>query len=68
MPLGVGHDALDDRAVKAFLVAEIVLNGRQIDARTLGDLPGAGALVPMGGKEIECLFQDAPARILAPRL
>ncbi len=68
VPLGVGHDVLDDRAVEAFLVAEIILDGRQVHARALGDLPGAGALVSMGGKEIERGFRDAPPRIFALRL
>jgi hypothetical protein len=68
VPLRVGDDVLDDRPVEAFLVAEIVLDGREVHARALGDLPGAGALVSVGGKEIERRFQDAPTRILASRL
>jgi hypothetical protein len=68
VPLRVGDDVLDDRAVEAFLVAEVILDRRQVHARALGDLPRAGAFVSMGGEEIERRFEDAPARILAPRL
>ena len=58
-------ELLDDGAVEAFLAAEVILDGREIDAGALGDRARAGALEAARGEQLERCFQDTAAGLFA---
>ncbi len=68
----MGHDLLDDvvdgGAVAAVLAAEIILDGRQVDAGALGKMTRAGAFVALGREHFDRGFENAPPSILAARV
>jgi hypothetical protein len=55
--LHVLAELLDDRAVEAFLAAEVVLDGRQIDAGALGDRACACAVEAARREQVERGFR-----------
>ena len=61
-------ELLDDGAVKAFLTAEVILDGRKIDAGLVSDGAGAGAFEAAGGEQLERGLQDAAAGLLTTLL
>ena len=58
-------ELLDDGAIEAFLAAEVVLDGGEIDAGAFGDRACAGAFEAAGGEQIERGLQDAAAGLFA---
>ena len=61
-------DVIDDGAIQALLVAEIILQRRKVDVGALGEGARAGALVALGGEHLQGGAQDAQAGILAALL
>src|SRR5262249_23645708 len=58
-------DLLDDCPIQTFLAAEIILNGRKVDAGTLCYRPRRGAFEAAGGEQLERSFQYAQASLFA---
>ena len=58
-------ELFDDGAVEAFLAAEVILNGREVDPRALGDRARARALEAARGEQLERCFQDTAAGLFA---
>ena len=61
-------ELFDDSAIKAFLTAEVILDGREIDAGPLSDRARAGAFEATGGEQLERGLEDAGAGFLATLL
>src|SRR5579883_380092 len=65
---GVLDDRIDDRAEQAFFTAEVILNGRQVDAGLFGELTCARAVIAFGGEHLEGCLEDAPAALFSAAL